>query len=130
MVQDLFARLLRRGDVLTLENPDSYVFQAAANLSRDRTRRDVARSTDRHDDVTDLELANEAPGPEQTLASRQQLGQVLAALDALPPRTRSVVMLRRFEDLSYAQIAARLGISVSAVEKHVGRAMDALRGED
>jgi RNA polymerase sigma-70 factor (ECF subfamily) len=52
---------------------------------------------------------------------------MLAALDALPPRARAVVILRRFENLTYPQIAQRLGISVSAVEKHMGRAMSALR---
>lgn len=52
---------------------------------------------------------------------------MLAALDALPPRARTVVILRRFENLTYPQIARRMGISVSAVEKHMVRAMAALR---
>lgn len=52
---------------------------------------------------------------------------MLKALNALPPRARQVVILRRFENLTYLQIAARLGISVSAVEKHMARAMAALR---
>ena len=43
------------------------------------------------------------------------------------PRARAVVILRRFENLTYPQIARRLGISVSAVEKHMVRAMSALR---
>jgi len=52
---------------------------------------------------------------------------MLAALDGLPSRARTIVILRRFENLTYGQIAERLGISVSAVEKHMVRSMSALR---
>lgn len=127
MVQELFMRLLRRADLFALENLDGYVFETAANLMRDKVRRDTARSTDRHDDVSELDLATDEPSAEDNVASRQRLNRLLAALDTLPPRAQAVVMLRRFEDMSYAQIAKRLGISVSAVEKHMVRAMDALK---
>lgn len=127
LVQELFLRLLGRKDLFSLHNLDGYVFETAANLMRDKVRRDTARSTDRHDDVSALDLAADLPSAEQSLESRQRLNRLLAALDTLPPRAQTIVMLRRFEDMSYAQIAKRLGISVSAVEKHMVRAMDALK---
>ena len=127
MVQDLFVRLLRRADLLSLENVDGYVFEAAANMARDRGRYEQARGQGRHVGIDDLVAQSEAPGAEQIVAGKQRLKRMLAALDALPPRARQVVILRRFENLTYLQIARRLGISVSAVEKHMARAMTALR---
>ncbi len=127
MVQDLFVRLLRRGDLFSLDNIDGYVFEAAANVARDRGRYDKSRGQGRHVDIDDLTPKSEEPGAEQILDGKQQLKRMLAALDALPPRARTVVILRRLENLTYPQIARRLGISVSAVEKHMVRAMAALR---
>lgn len=127
MVQDLFVRLLRRADLLSLENVDGYVFEAAANMARDRGRYEQARGQGRHVGIDDLVAQSEAPGAEQIVAGKQRLKKMLKALNALPPRARQVVILRRFENLTYLQIAARLGISVSAVEKHMARAMAALR---
>jgi len=127
MVQDLFVRLLRRADLLTLDNIDGYVFEAAANIVRDRGRYELSRGGGRHVDIETLSPESEEPGAERIVAGRQGLTRMLAALDALPPRARTIVILRRFENLTYAQIADRLGISVSAVEKHMVRSMSALR---
>ncbi|MDQ1153390.1 RNA polymerase sigma factor [Brevundimonas sp. SORGH_AS_0993] len=127
MVQDLFVRLLRRADLFSLENVDGYVFEAAANVARDRGRYDQARGHGRHVDIDDLAAPSDAPSAEQVLDGKQQLKRMLAALQALPPRARTIVILRRLENLTYPQIAQRLGISVSAVEKHMVRAMAALK---
>lgn len=127
MVQDLFVRLLRRADLLSLDNVDGYVFEAAANMARDRGRYEQARGQGRHVEIDDLVADSEAPGAEQIVAGKQRLKRMLTALNALPPRGREVVILRRFENLTYLQISRRLGISVSAVEKHMARAMAALR---
>lgn len=127
MVQDLFVRLLRRGDLLGLENVDAYVFEAAANVARDRGRYEQARGRGRHVEIDDLVAECETPDAEQVVVGKQRLKRLLAALDALPPRARQVVILRRFENLTYPQIARRIGVSVSAVEKHMVRAMAALR---
>jgi RNA polymerase sigma-70 factor (ECF subfamily) len=126
LVQELFLRLLRRADLFALENLDGYVFEAAANLARDRVRRQKARGG-RHIDIADIEAATDEPSPEQVVDARKRLDLMLVALDGLPPRARTIVILRRFENLTYRQIAERLDISVSAVEKHMVRSMSALR---
>lgn len=126
LVQELFLRLLRRADLFAIQNLDGYVFEAAANLARDRVRRQQARGG-RHFDLDDIDAATDEPSPEQVVDGRKRLDLMLAALDSLPPRARTIVILRRFESLTYGQIADRLGISVSAVEKHMVRSMSALR---
>ncbi len=59
---------------------------------------------------------------EQALSSRQELEAVSAALEELGERTRKVFVLCRLDGMKHTQIAALLGISLSAVEKHLVRA--------
>lgn len=125
LTQDLFLRLLRRPDLFELDNVEGYVFEAASNLARDRARREAVRGGV-HVEMEVEGLSLDAPDPEQVVDGRRRLEAVLAAVEALPPRARDVLVLRRFEGLSYAQIAARLGISVSAVEKRMAKALAAL----
>jgi RNA polymerase sigma factor (sigma-70 family) len=61
--------------------------------------------------------------PEEALASRQNIDAYLAAIEALPPRCREAFVLHVFEEMSHAQVAQHMGISVSMVEKHMVRAM-------
>jgi RNA polymerase sigma-70 factor (ECF subfamily) len=60
------------------------------------------------------------------LEARQSLQTAVAALQALPERTRTIFVLRRLEGHAYRDIADQLGISVSAVEKHMVRAVQHL----
>ncbi len=52
---------------------------------------------------------------------------VISALRELPPRQREAIVLRYYADLSEAQTAAAMGISLRAVDSHIARAMAALR---
>jgi RNA polymerase sigma factor (sigma-70 family) len=128
LVQDLFLRLLRRPGLMTLESVDGYVFEAAANLLRDKVKRERARPMLNAVDLGRVDLPDDLPGAEDVIRGRQNLERIQVALKSLSPRARTIVILRRFEDMSHAQIAAKLNISVSAVEKHLVRAMAVLRG--
>jgi RNA polymerase sigma-70 factor (ECF subfamily) len=57
---------------------------------------------------------------------REALERVVEAIAGLPPRTREVFVLHRFEEITGARIAEQLGISESAVEKHIMKALKAL----
>ena len=60
------------------------------------------------------------------IAARERLKVVGAALDRLPQRTRASFLMHRIDGLKYREIAERLGVSQSAVEKHIARAALAL----
>jgi outer membrane receptor for ferric coprogen and ferric-rhodotorulic acid len=63
--------------------------------------------------------------PEVATSSRQGVMALVEAINGLPPRCRMAFMLNRFDGLSYAEVAARMGISIKMVEQHIKNALDA-----
>ena len=61
--------------------------------------------------------------PERIMLDRERLAQFTAALDSLPPRMGEAFILHRFEEMTYREIARRMGVSVRTVEHFVSRAM-------
>ena len=124
LVQEVFCRLAARSDASAVEHPEAYMFQAAANLLRDRARRDLSRAAA----IRELEALSkdsfEELCPERVLLGKRRVAELNRALAELPERTRTIFVLHRFEEFKYAEIAVRLNISSSSVEKHM---MDAIR---
>lgn len=85
----------------------------------------VRRSREGWRRVELFEPAEQASGSDGVSGVADRL--VLAALRVLPPRQRAVVVLRYYDDLSEAQIAAALGCSQGAVKSHSSRALKTLR---
>ena len=103
---------------------DPYVYARAvlANTAASRWRR-----RRRYDELT---AGRREPGPVPDLAAGLVLRDaVWQALAGLPPRTRAVLVLRYFEDLTEAQIAATLGCSAGAVKSQASRGLARLRSE-
>jgi RNA polymerase sigma factor (sigma-70 family) len=130
LVQDLFLRLLRKPDLFTFDNVNGYIFEAAMNLIRDRARKSEVRAESLHVDIEGLELQSNEPSAERVFAGRQKLDRLMTAIEKMPFRTRSILILNRFEGMTYAQIAEKMGITVSAVEKHIMKALMHLSAED
>ena len=123
LVQEVFLRIVRRGDAGELDNLEGYVFKTAASVLMDRARRRKVRQADRHIPFEPEAHAGETPGPERTLIGLETLEAIGVALLELPERTRRVFVLRRIEGLSAPEIARRLGVSPGAVDKHMLKAV-------
>ncbi len=122
-VQDTYLRLHTLGTVPDIDNPRSYLFRMAGNIAVDRIRAE-SRLGRRFVPVEQgLEQPDEEPAADTALEHKQRLDRLRRALDELPPRCREVFLLHRFDGLSHADIAARLGISRSMVEKHIMKAL-------
>ena len=124
MVQEAFLRLIR---LVSLEafpvSPEAYLQQIAGNLLRDRSRRRAARSEDMHEPLDEESLVDRSPGPADLFSARELLEAYETALGKLAPKTRRIFLLHRREGLTYAKIAAEVGLSVSGVEKHMMKAI-------
>ncbi len=126
LTQEVFMRLSQRFSRLHWGNPDGLVFTVAANALVDHERHQRSRQRGRHVEV-DPALPADEPTAEATLAGRERLAKLVAALDDLHPNARAVFVLCRFENLTQAEAAARLNLSLSAVEKHMMNALTRLR---
>lgn len=122
LVQEVFLRLLVRGGVQNLGQVGGYVFETASSILKDRQRRRSARRADAHLPFDPQVHQGESFSAERVLSGTQALRSAALVLLELPERTRTIFILRRLEGLPYQAIAHRLGISVSAVEKHMLRA--------
>lgn len=132
LTQESFARVLaaqQAGQVI--RNPRALLYRTARNLVIDQHRRAEVRAEgppavdDDPPPDADQRPGPKALQPEAILASRQGLAAVLATIDGLPPRCREAFVLFKFDGCSYAEIAARMGISVRTVEMQLQIAMAA-----
>lgn len=122
LVQDVFLRIIHRGGVSDLDYFQAYVFKTASSVLNDRFRSRRARQADSHVEFDPEVHAEATDDPEDILLSQDALRATTRILLELPERTRRIFILRRIERLPLADIAQRLGLSVSAVEKHMQRA--------
>jgi RNA polymerase sigma-70 factor (ECF subfamily) len=126
-VQELFLRLLRtpRTDV---RNASAYLSRAADSIAIDHWRREQRAERLFEAAPPDaLTVADPSPSVEARLMDKDLSRDLEQALATLPPRCREVLLLHKFEELSYAEIAQRLGISRNTVMVHLANAMALLR---
>lgn len=137
LTQEVFMRVLRRGEEPPGEFAEVFIFKVAANLLRDRARQAGARHKADHfsldaDDGAHPFTGQVSPGliedlgPERVLLSQEALAAALRALEQLGERTRDIFVLYRLEKMKQREIAALYRISVSSVEKHIARASEHL----
>jgi RNA polymerase sigma-70 factor (ECF subfamily) len=121
LIQEAYARLWA-SDMPQLENGRAYFFVVARNLAFEQARRARIVPMERMGEIESLRIMSEAPGPEQTATARQELENLRAILEQLPPQCRRTFQLRKFDGLSIRDTAKHLGVSESTVEKHLTKA--------
>ena len=121
IMQESFLRLSQVPNPETILNPRA--FTTASNVAVDRHRRRKIR--ERYlEPVADLEnLADDCLSPERHSEAHQALERFTEWLDELPEQHRHAFVLYRIEGCSHAEIAVRLGISVSSSERYVKHAL-------
>lgn len=128
IAHDAYLRTYAAMHAQAVENPKSLLFIAARNLAFTYRTRRLQRMVP----TENAALEAQAPAEPVTsdLVAERDLKVVLhEAILALPPGCRQVLVLRNLEGLSYNEIAERLGISLSGVEKQLSRALRLLREE-
>lgn len=123
LVQESFIILSREAKKQVIQHPRGFLFKIARNLAYDYIKhRKVTENYQNSEDPT-LQASDEAPSTERTIAANERLAIVKQIVDQLPPRAREVFILNRVYGMTYAEIAGKLEISDSAVEKHLAKAL-------
>jgi len=127
IVQDIYVRLQALSDAAAAEvkNPAPFLYRIGGNLMLDSLRagRRTANRDQAWTDTAGVSIDGiavvDAPSPEEAAWARLKLDQVAAALEGLPPKARHAFRLHKIEGLSHAEVAVRMGVSRSSVEKYV-----------
>jgi RNA polymerase sigma factor (sigma-70 family) len=123
IVQDAYARIFTSADWRNIAHPHAFAMRTIHNVAIDRFRSAGVVQMRQALRLDTFDPADERPSPEREVMARAELRRVAQALETLPERCREVVSLRRIQGFSTTEIAHRLGISVSTVEKHLVRGL-------
>ncbi len=135
LVQEIYLRL-QRADPGAVRDPTAFLYRTGWNLMLDQLRQQ-RRGAARDAAWSGLEVVgagevalDPAPLADAALEANDRLRRLLIRLDTLPAQTQRAFRLHKFDGLSHAETAARLGISRSAVEKHISAALKQLVEDD
>lgn len=130
LVQDVWLKLQALSDeaVAEVRQPQAFLYRLAANLALDRAkaeRRTGARDLEwrRANLADDRSEAADAPSAEDVTWARQKLAKVMAVIERLPPKASRAFRLHKLEGLSQVEVAQRMGVSRSAIEKYIAAAL-------
>jgi RNA polymerase sigma factor (sigma-70 family) len=126
IAQESYARVYQAALANRPRSPRSFLYATARHLMADRIRRERIISIQAIGDLESLNVLVDELSAEHRVNAHQELMRLSDALDALPPRCREVVWLRRVEECSYREIAEQLGIGIKTVETHMTHGMQLL----
>lgn len=126
LAQEVYLRLLRSDCDLLVQDPRRYAIRVASNVACEWGR--LARHRRPHLEESVL-YAREAEGasPEEQAALEQQLSRVDRVLSAMPDDRRAAVLMRLRDGATHAEIAERMGVSLSTVYKHLSLGLGVCR---
>jgi RNA polymerase sigma-70 factor (ECF subfamily) len=132
LVQDVFFRMLRYRHTYDSKHAfTSWMYQIARNASVDHARKrkpevPIESGPGSEERNTMPEPVSTAPGAEEQLRRTQEVRLLRQALEKLPEEKREILVLSRFQNLKYEEIAAILGCELGTVKVRIYRATRAL----
>jgi RNA polymerase sigma-70 factor, ECF subfamily len=139
LAQEVFLRVYRaREDYAPSAKFTTWMFRIATNLAlnsvRDNRHRQMEVSMDQpadsgEENARGMEVPDRTPSVEQELVARSRAEMILRAIHALPEKQRAAVLLHKYQELDYDEIARVLGCSESALKSLLFRAYETLRVE-
>ncbi|WP_286890659.1 sigma-70 family RNA polymerase sigma factor [Achromobacter sp. UBA2119] len=121
LAQDTFLSLLDRKTAASeIRKPRPFLATVAGRLLAHRHRRQLLETA--YLEALACLPEEVSPSPEMRLMAVESLQQIDRVLDGLPPKVREAFLLAHLFELSYAEIAERLGASASSVKQYLTRA--------
>lgn len=133
LAQEVFLRVFRsRGSYERTAKFTTWLFRIATHLAlnslRDGKRERLQESLDAEiDDQPVRQVSDHRPTVEESMVYQARLGEVREAIATLPEKQRAAVLMHKYEEMEYSQIARALNCSESAVKSLLFRAYETLR---
>ena len=121
LVQESYMRILRARKVGPITNAKAYLFATARNVALAIFRRPRIFSNNSITDYAARGILEEGPDAAEICCTKQDVGFLLDAIDALPSRCREIFILRKLQRVSQKDIAERLGLSEQTVQVQIAR---------
>lgn len=122
LVQDALLKYALHKGQAPVRDPEAFIARTAFNQAIDEARR-ARRAPFSPSPLEAFDLVDPTPSAEDQAAARAGFVRLEEGLAALGCQTRDIVLAQRLDGLSYAEIAKRHGLSISAVEKRLARGM-------
>ncbi len=119
--QETFLRAYKAEQEKEIEHPKAFLFRIAKNLMLSEFSRKAKKITSYIEDYDNSEDFLNSANLEQDILAQQKLGIYCEAVASLPPQCRRVVVMKKVYGMKNKEIAARLELSVSTVEKHLSK---------
>jgi RNA polymerase sigma-70 factor (ECF subfamily) len=119
VIQEMYAKFLMLDTLETIRFPRQYAFLTARAIIIDHIRHSRVVSITSSGSLELLDVPTLQANGEECVEFREEVREVVAALDQLSKTCRETLILRRVEGLSQKEVARRLNISEKTVEKHM-----------
>jgi RNA polymerase sigma factor (sigma-70 family) len=128
ILQSALLRAEEAKNLKPIHNFEAYVSRTATNIAIDERRRELKRQKLFVDMKSENfeRIQDSGPLQDEAYEIKERLSRVKVAIGRLPPRCREALLLHRLSEMKYGEIATYMGISQSAVERLISRAMQAL----
>ena len=126
-VQEALLRVFAASRGGTLDDPRAYLFRTARNVALTRIAHRKVKRLSRLEIVRRERQRTETAPMHRLLQRRRDHDELMASIASLPDRCREVFVLCKIEGFSHREIAEKLDISVSTVEKHLVKGLKLCR---
>lgn len=122
VVQEAYARMWS-ADLDRVANARAYLFVTARHIVGEHLRRSRIVSIELMADLEVLNIEDDEVNAHRRLSGQEEIARLHRIIETLPPKCRQAFQLKKFEELSQREIAARMGVAESTVEKHLAKAL-------
>ncbi len=125
IVQEALSRVLKARGGGAIRSAQALLFTTARNLALDTVRRQHVVQFAPLTDFDDSSVLQDTTDVLATVTKQEELELLTKAVQSLPERLRRIVTLRTVYGLTHKQIAERMGLSLSSVDKQMAQALQA-----
>ena len=121
VVQETYLRAHIEEQKKGIEHPKGFLFRVAKNVALKKLSRKSRQITDYIEDLSSPEVFETEASVAEHLEAEELLGLYCEAVSTLPPKCREVFLLRKVHGLAHKEIAARMDLSLSSIDKYLRR---------
>lgn len=122
VIQESYARIWT-ADIAHILNARAYLFVTARHIVGEHVRRSRIVAIQLMADLEVLNIVDDGISADRCLSGREEIARLHHVIEKLPPKCRQAFKLKKFEELSQREIAMRMGVAESTVEKHLAKAL-------